>query len=340
MGTQFRHFHSGQAGAPQLTSGDTSSAPIFDILRACLVTGYGSVAPAGWVDVVPATSTAAAIRPNLPGAPVYLLQKNANTLLVTQCANVTGSLNPEGVQITRNWASLSSYSSHAGGLWSVFANDRTCYFVRYTPTGVANYVTVLGKFRSFSPAQSIWGVNGIASTSSTATAVVHFLYGFISSVNTSSSSTSPTHLLCYYNGAVLYTACMPEEGFWRPSTGLTSSFGQDFLTFGSTVPPVPWRSSQRAFFLPPDNIGRLAPVLMWDVTSATYTVAPFGMVPGVYAVAYRGGLTIGDRIEGTGPFSGKQWAYLFTGTAQYGGASTYPVAVGFAIELSDTIGDY
>lgn len=155
-------YSSFDAGAPSLT-GEVGS--LIAVLDACLVTGYGAKAAAGWTKPFVGTNIAAFRQGT--GAQAYFQivddgsdgsfgPRMAMVSMYDTMTNATTGTNktPSAYNINHyNHLPKSSTLDATAREWKVYASDRACYFLVKNGTSVADayYVSYFGHYNAINP---------------------------------------------------------------------------------------------------------------------------------------------------------------------------------------------
>lgn len=184
-----RLYTSSDVGAPVLTG---EAGKLVDLLDACLVNGYGALAPAGWTK--PYTGTASAVfRPSLglmyflnvndngPGAGTY---KEARVVgYETMTAFATGTnLFPTAAQMANGaFVRKSATADATGRAWVLIGDERTFYLAVATGDTASTYLTwgygELYSFKGVSDSGRMFLIG--RSTENASTASLNTLDGYI-----------------------------------------------------------------------------------------------------------------------------------------------------------------
>lgn len=119
-------------GAPAHPNNDKGT--LAALLRACLVTGYGAKAPAGWTEPFPETNNYACFRSTVPNSQFYQINDNevdSDVARIVMC----DSMSSAEVAIGQNqpaspvlyFGKWHSVTYAANNEWFVIADEKTCY---------------------------------------------------------------------------------------------------------------------------------------------------------------------------------------------------------------------
>lgn len=351
MALQFQIYHSSEPNAPVLDPVNRQN--YLQVLRACLVTGFGSRAPAGWSEPLTPDSNRAVIRPAVGsnGAPYYQLHASAVSggLHVAQWGDIVSL---DGGTILHS-AYVWGASSTAGSTWVVLANDRTCLF--YQNSGSYQRVFLIGKLVSLLAGVEAWMNCGVAPSSSTSLANALF-----SSFNYGQSTSFYRFPgLTLLPGATNQCVIAPEESFWVVPND-AGEYGGTSGSLSSFYHRPAWRTFPKPFF-GVDGVGKLMPLYCWSYQGFSGSssqkaqgqagaMTPSARLPGIFGVLFGGGLNPHDIIEGTGQFSGRSFYYLKVNCNSAGYSSSVTSSPpmpsdgefyqGLAVEISDTLVNY
>lgn len=309
-------YRSSDTGAPTLTG---TAGDLINLLNKCLVTGYGSLAGAGWTmpyDNGATPKTQAVFRPGSGVQHYFHVDDNSpNATAVAREAQLRGSETATAVLTGTNFFPTTSQVAAGAGMamrksasadatarsWILVADDRTCYLFMAagdTPTYRANYFGEIYSLDGTDAYRSI--VTGIASGNSTSSTgngdqtALGIVTGF------AVSGVSNRYICRTFGGA------QPP-----PLIGSQSLMGQ-----GSPITVSGWNAATAvdpgtgAVYLVPLNVAEAG------------TNSHRGRYRGLYGVnLVSSAVTDGDTIAGSGAYAGRTFRIIKTLWAQSGGSS-------------------
>lgn len=146
-----KRFKSTDAGAPQINYAARTAGDVKAVLKACLVTGYGATASAGWTAVNEATSVIEFVSPSAAMSGYRLGIDDRSTSSTTwyyQDKNIKTNL-PKG-GISKSFESITL--PHAGNGWELLVSTRGLYFIENVQSSAVNAVvsrvTYFGQIKS------------------------------------------------------------------------------------------------------------------------------------------------------------------------------------------------
>lgn len=363
MAQGFRYYSTEDAGASGNLPSSIPWSAFFTWLRGALCAGYGSKSGAGWVEVAfDASMPAFVVRPaplsgeSLSDMPYYRFFRsgisNGNifgyALYWGNAPGLDGSGNTPYVVLYQSLATSAAGTAR----FEIWANPHTAYFRGEHLSNLYGWVTGLGRVVRYGTGKWFTLI-GMGSQYDSA----HSRAFALTNREVVSIPSGATLWVCTDGQTILQCAAGPEEIWWLPAGGPSASTGEvgftQFLPLQTTsAQSIPsWISTPRPFFFGPDQVARISPILLWlgtelttdSLTAGTGTVTPWGRLPGLYAIAYRGGLGRGDVVEGIGDFAGRRWHVSYTqisavsqGISGFSGiAITTPQY--FLVETSDTV---
>jgi len=306
-----RVYKSTDAGAPALTG--TTAGSLIAILDACLVNGYGSKAPVGWLKAFSGTNKAVYRSP--VGTNQFYYRVDDTATGSSRAARLVGFENatsvdvgtgqfPLNTQVTGGLYLPTVQGSNAGvgRPWFVVATEKFVHVYLHCDDQYNNqYRTymAMGDYISYKlggdPYSSI----------------------LLAQVN----ATVPTSQAYGYELQSSLSAVM--EGLYtpRPYTGLGTSYQMgrhsDSIKGGSTL-----GSGSLPYPHPVDGGLYLAPVWLHQYVGNQGSVV--GEMPGLWNCLHANAFQSGDEWDGTGPLAGKRFLGLRSGSA------------GMVLEISDT----
>ncbi|MGE6480729.1 hypothetical protein ACQKEI_05120 [Psychrobacter namhaensis] len=144
-------FKSTDAGAPQINYNARVAGDVKAVLKACLVTGYGAKASAGWTAVNETATVVEFVSPSVAMSDYRLGIDDTSTSSTTwyyQYQDVR--INPSYNDPTKSWSYIDK--THASNGWELFVTQRGVIFLEYahftSASGMTSRVTFLGEIKS------------------------------------------------------------------------------------------------------------------------------------------------------------------------------------------------
>lgn len=121
-------FKSTDAGAPQINYNARVAGDVKAVLKACLVTGYGATASAGWTAVNEASHVIEFVSPSAAMSDYRLAVDDTATTGTVWYYNHQGArINPTDNTITKNITNINKTSPENG--WDLIVTDQGFYFI-------------------------------------------------------------------------------------------------------------------------------------------------------------------------------------------------------------------
>lgn len=298
---QFKRYSSVDAGGPGPIIGAAGS--LITLLRACLVSGYGAFAPAGWGEPIAAAGNIAAFRPGAGTRFHLLVNDNGPNVTstfkeawVTGWETLAGIAAPVGsgagqfptpAQLLTTGHGVCRKSNTADGVgrdWVLYADDRTMYLFILS-ADVADYYTMLffGDIYSFSTVADPYSC--VLCCRTVENSATNNIEGFGTGLQTVTSAALPgMYLARAWGGAPGSLSC-----------GFQGDYGKGgFLSMRGTV----------QYPNGPDNSMYLSP--LWVIERGSGTLR--GMFRGLYQVCHAAtSFTDGQVFYGANEFNGKSF---------------------------------
>ncbi len=160
----FNLYSSTDTSAPTLSAGTRTS--LLNVLNACLVTGYGSKAPAGWSSPSSGSTNRFFRQPGADGVDFNIDVGTSGVRAdVTVYSQQSNEFPPTETGVTRYW---NVFPSTLTGQWHVFADARTVVFMCYAnETSAPGWlVHVFGDIVPFNDAEKAVMVSNIGNPAS------------------------------------------------------------------------------------------------------------------------------------------------------------------------------
>lgn len=133
-------FKSTDAGAPQINYNARVAGDVKAVLKACLVTGYGATASAGWSVVNEVNHVAEFVSPSAAMSDYRMGVDDTSASSTTWYYQYQNSrVNPTGNTLTKSMTYVNK--SHADNGWQLFVTERGFLFLELLQHSVTNKIT-------------------------------------------------------------------------------------------------------------------------------------------------------------------------------------------------------
>lgn len=326
-----RYYSSADASAPQTTGFYTKN--VQNILYQCLVTGYGSRAPAGWTRVDHVVDSYSVFKIN-GGSNTYLKFSHTEASSSYTAACVAGGTNwinstlglenqfPPKARLA-NGVTYAFGSYTAAAAWEMWVSDTFMMFClthggQIFPT-IAMFCGDIMSFKaSDNRACVVGGYAQVVGDQKLPLAISTQL----NNINTSNNYTTPQGIFCLSD----------HMGMYRENICGTLSDVHHFMNPDSTAAGTSVAHHSFGVISGYRSVLPVTDMATGDDVISRVTMhcngLPRGYIPGLWHIATTGKYTNGQLITGTGALTGRTFKAIINGTA--------PNLISFLIETSDT----